>query len=197
MTAVLGPVDFGFGEVTLERYPELTVHRLHVRAVKEPIEDGGINTLLTTLDEVLARGEPLTILWDVRNCSIPSRAQIKIALDWIGANSHLLDKHLQGIAVCLSSLIVRSILNFILSITKPPQPNGVFADEAEAFGFARDKCTEVREWVGRKKKKQLEAAAGQPDSPDGTKPRGSPRLLSLGRQNSKKSNASGDSESSP
>ena len=144
-----------------------------------------------------ARGEPLTILWDVRNCSIPSRAQIKIALDWIGANSHLLDKHLQGIAVCLSSLIVRSILNFILSITKPPQPNGVFADEAEAFGFARDKCTEVREWVGRKKKKQLEAAAGQADSPDGTKPRGSPRLLSLGRQNSKKSNASGDSESSP
>ena len=167
LTALVGPVDFGFGQVTLEQYPELTVPRLNVRAVKMPIEDAGIETLFGVLDDVLARGQPLTILWDVRHASIPSRKQIGVALDWIGANSHLLDKHLQGVAIVLSNMIIRSIVNFVLHLTQPPQPNGCFADEPPAFAFARDQCTEVREWVGKKKlKAQREAARNGAPAPE-------------------------------
>lgn len=121
------------------------------------MEDHGIVKLTAALDAAFARGEAMTILWDVRNCSLPSRKQIGIGLDWISANSHLLDQYLQGIAVILSSFIVRGILNFVLAITQPPQPNGCFADDEEAFAFARDKCTEVKIWVGvTKLKKKLE-----------------------------------------
>ncbi len=106
------------------------------------------------MDAVLARGEPITIAYDLRECSLPSRKQIGVALKWIGANSELLDRHLQGIAIVLSSIMVRSIVGFVLGLTQPPQPHGVFADETAAFEFARDRCTEVRQWKGRGRLKQ-------------------------------------------
>ena len=40
-----------------------------------------------------------------------------------------------------------------------PQPNGVFADEPTAFTFARDRCTEVKQWVGAKKLKRQQQRA--------------------------------------
>ena len=161
-TPLVGPVDCGFAVLTLEEFPELAMPRLNVRAVRNvPIDDEGITRVFATVDAVLARGAPLTILWDVRGCSIPSRKQIGVALDWIGANSHLLDAQLQGIAICLQNLIVRSIVNMVLGLTQPPQPHGVFADEPPAFAFARDACTEVKQWIGSKKKKALQKAAEQ------------------------------------
>ena len=55
----------------------------------------------------------------------------------------------------------------MLHLTQPPQPNGCFADEPPAFAFARDQCTEVREWVGKKKlKAQREAARNGAPAPE-------------------------------
>ena len=122
-----------------------------MRAVKQPIDDAGIAKLLAAMDAVLARAEPMTILWDVRSCSLPSRKQLGIALEWIGENSHLLDQQLQGIAIIFSSLLVRSVTNFVLSVTSPPQPHGVFSEEPPAFAFARDQCTEIKVWVSKRK----------------------------------------------
>ena len=58
---------------------------------------------------------------------------------------------LQGVAIILSSIIVRSVVNLVLTLTQPPQPNGCFSDEAAAFAFARDKCTEVKVWTPARK----------------------------------------------
>ena len=154
MTPIVGPLDFGFGILTLEKYDELAMPRLNVKAVNVPITDESMIGVLSGLDTILARGEPLTIMYDLRNAPLPSRKQINIGLDWIAANSHLLDKHLQGIAVIISSFIIRSIVNFVLHLTQPPQPNGCFADEPAAFNFAKEKCTEIKQWVGSKKLKR-------------------------------------------
>jgi hypothetical protein len=167
---LIGPVETPFATVTLEQFEELAVPRLLIKTRMGKIDEEGIAQVLATLDMALARGHPLTIAYDLRTAPIPSRKQIGIALDWIGKNAPLLDVQLQGVAIVLSSPIVRSVVNFVLLLTQPPQPNGCFGDEAVAFAFARTKCSEIRVWVGAGKAKQLqrqasEAPLGTPDSP--------------------------------
>ena len=167
---LIGPVETPFATVTLEQFEELAVPRLLIKTRMGKIDEEGIAQVLATLDMALARGHPLTIAYDLRTAPIPSRKQIGIALDWIGKNAPLLDVQLQGVAIVLSSPIVRSVVNFVLLLTQPPQPNGCFGDEAAAFAFARSKCSEIRVWVGAGKAKQLqrqasEAPLGTPDSP--------------------------------
>jgi hypothetical protein len=167
---LIGPVETPFATVTLEKFEELAVPRLLIKTRMGKIDEEGIAQVLATLDMALARGHPLTIAYDLRTAPIPSRKQIGIALDWIGKNAPLLDVQLQGVAIVLSSPIVRSVVNFVLLLTQPPQPNGCFGDEAAAFAFARSKCSEIRVWVGAGKAKQLqrqasEAPLGTPDSP--------------------------------
>jgi hypothetical protein len=158
-------LNTAFCDVTFEQYPELAMPRLNLRATKgSSIDDAGMAEVLAFLDTVLARGEGFTILWDVRNAPVPSRKQINLALDWISINSELLDTRLQGIAVCLSSLVIRSVVQLVLSVCQPPQPNGVFSDEPQAFAFARDKCTELKQWVGRKKNKRRSHSLPQRES---------------------------------
>ena len=167
---LVGPVETPFATVTLEQFEELAVPRLLIKTRMGKIDEVGIAQVLATLDMALARGHPLTIAYDLRTAPIPSRKQIGIALDWIGKNAPLLDVQLQGVAIVLSSPIVRSVVNFVLLLTQPPQPNGCFGDEAAAFEFARSKCSEIRVWVGAGKAKQLQRQAsepplGTPDSP--------------------------------
>ena len=167
---LVGPVETPFATVTLEQFEELAVPRLLIKTRMGKIDEVGIAQVLATLDMALARGHPLTIAYDLRTAPIPSRKQIGIALDWIGKNAPLLDVQLQGVAIVLSSPIVRSVVNFVLLLTQPPQPNGCFGDEAAAFAFARSKCSEIRVWVGAGKAKQLQRQAsepplGTPDSP--------------------------------
>ena len=171
---LLGPVDVGFAVLRLEEYEELKCTRLYVATRKVPIDDEGIAILLAAFDTVLARGAPLTICYDLRTSSIPSRKHISVGLDWISANSHLLDRDLQGIAIIFSSMFVRGVVNLVLSITQPPQPNICCADELTAFAFARDKCTEIRERVGKSKLKR-QRSGGAMGSPGGGSTPSSPR----------------------
>ena len=50
----------------------------------------------------------------------------------------LADRYLQGIAIVLSSFLVRGVVSVVISLTKPPQPNAVCAKEEQAYDFARD-----------------------------------------------------------
>ena len=52
----------------------------------------------------------MTIMYDLRKAGLPSRKQIRRGLQWIDTNAPRLDKHLQGIAVVLKSLVVRYML---------------------------------------------------------------------------------------
>lgn len=181
--ALVGPVDFGFGQLVLEVVPELALPRLRLTSCNAPITTDGVRLLLDTFDHVFALRRPLTIFWDVRACSIPSRAQIKIALEWVGQNCHLLDEFLQGICVALSSMIVRAIVNFIMRVCQPPQPHFVGKNADEALAFAAQNCQVAKQWVGASaiaKKKQralkLEAAAAAKEaSKEASARAGSPR----------------------
>lgn len=200
---LVGPVETPFATVTLEQFDELTVPRLYIQTRKGTIDEESIGQVLGCLDDVLARGHPLTITYDLRTAPLPSRKQIGIGLDWIAANGPKLDVQLQGVAIVLSSAIVRGVVNFVLHLTQPPQPNGCFGDEPSAFAFARDKCTEVRVWVpARKLKRQQSMDATTEAAVDGTPPKQSPRRWMSGfsagfTPSSRASSAEVEAEESP
>ena len=114
------------------------------------------------MSAVLERGQPFTILYDLRSCSMPSHSQVGIGKAWGSAHAKSLNRLLQGIAILLSGAISRSMVNMLLGICKPPQPHGLFAEDAAAFAFAHDQCTIVRVWS--KKKRACSDADGSESS---------------------------------
>ena len=155
--------DFGFGTLLYEEHPQLTLPRVVVRGAKKPIDDAGLHRVLSAMSAILDRERPFTIVYDVRSCSMPSGKQVKIGQKWGKVNNKRLNRLLQGIAIILSGVIVRSTIQMLLGICQPPQPYGIFAEEEEAFAFARDHCTTVQ--VFSKKKRKADAAAGDFPAP--------------------------------
>lgn len=154
------PLGFGFATLTLERPSQLPLPRLVIRSVKAPIDDAGLVSLLAAMNELLACGEPFTVLFDVRQCTLPSREQIKIGKKWNKANGDALDALLQGIVVLVASSAVRVLANSLLSVSKPPQPARIVSNEASALNFAREHCAHVRQWQRKSRKHKKRAAAG-------------------------------------
>ena len=73
---LVGPVEVPFAVITLERYPELKIPRLLIKTRKGPIDEAGMRVAFQTLDEVLLRGHPITIAYDFRTATLPSRKQV-------------------------------------------------------------------------------------------------------------------------
>ena len=144
---LFGPVAFGCGTLTLENVPDLNLPRLSIKMVKKPMNTPSVQALLNAVDGAIAYGEPFTILFDVRSCSLPGRAQINLARDWSRRNWETLDAMVQGIAVVLSSVMVRSTVNMLIAMARPAQPVGIFSNERDAHHFARDKCKVARVWT--------------------------------------------------
>jgi len=151
---LLGPVEFGIGTMILEEDPNLAIPRMIIRTEKKPVTDEGFSKMFEAMSMVLDRGQPFTALYDVRNCRLPGRKQITIGQDWGQKNNKRLNQLLQGIVILNSSAITRSTVNMILAICKPPQPCGLFGDEDAAYAFARDKCSKVRVWSKKDKKRR-------------------------------------------
>jgi len=137
---LLGPIDFGFGTLTIEQLPELPVPRMCLRYAKKTIDEAGLTRMLAAATQALELGVPFTVLFDVRLVSLPSRSQLSLVREWNRQHWPELERLLQGFAILLSSMVTRSSVNMMLSMGKPTQPHGVFTKEADAFAFARDKC---------------------------------------------------------
>mmetsp|Transcript_36926 Transcript_36926/g.61195 ORF Transcript_36926/g.61195 Transcript_36926/m.61195 type:complete len:516 (-) Transcript_36926:269-1816(-) len=156
---LFGPVDIGFGTFQLEKHPDLKLARLQLIARKERITDAGAEAALALFRQVLERGEPMTVMYDVRNLSVPSSNQLRMGIDWVKRNSHLLDEYLQGIVVILTSWVVQTVANFLLNIFRPPQPVRVCKNEHEALQFCLDKCQVARSWGDRKAEKHASSSS--------------------------------------
>ena len=135
------PIDFGFGTLTFECLAELHLPRMTLRFRKAPIDAAGIQQMLGGVDAVLATGERFFVLFDVRSCSVPSASHRKACAVWSRdlEKWNALEERVSGIAFLLTSMLMRSTVNMMLSLAKPVQPNAVFANEADALKFAA-KC---------------------------------------------------------
>ena len=139
--AILNPVDFGFGRVTFERHPELGLPRMSITFARKSIDTTGIAQMLGAIDAVLALAQPFSILFDARSCTLPSRSHTRLVSEWTRKNWTQLEQLVGGFAILLSSLVMRSTVNMLISVGRPTQPHGVFTKDRDAFAFARDKCT--------------------------------------------------------
>lgn len=134
---LVGPVELGYVSIALRQEEGFELPRLRLRAHKVAMTDEGLQQGLATLEAVLQRKELFTILWDVRTVSLPTRAQLLKGTAWANAHREELDTYLAGIGVLQSSRIVRAITNFVIRLTKPPQPICITMDEKCVDEFAR------------------------------------------------------------
>ena len=71
---------------------------------------------------------------------------MKTVLAWLPLHRAELDVLVQGIAIILSNPAVRGIVNFLLSVIKPPQPVLLVKDETAAAKFLSENCQVVQPW---------------------------------------------------
>ena len=140
LATLVGPIDFGFGQLSLEQHPALPLPRLCLRFVRKAIDASSIDRMLAAVDAALLHGEPFTSFFDVRCANLPSRAHLKQISEWNQTRSDKLRKLSHGFAIVLSAMMTRSAVSMILAMGKPSQPHAVFTKEEDAFAFARDKC---------------------------------------------------------
>ena len=112
--------------------------------------------------DALDRGEPFTVLVDARTCSLPSRSHLKAGTAWAKTAWPQVERLVQGMAVLLSGAMMRSTVNMMLQMGKPNQPTLITSREADAFAFARDRCTEARVWNAAAAREAKRAAAAKP-----------------------------------
>ena len=123
--------------LTFVRLPDLPLPRLSVRTHKRPISDADVVAALDFIAAILERREWFTILYDLRESCVPSRAQLKLGIAWAGDFTPQLDACLCGIGIVLTSRLVRSVVRFVLHVCKPPVPQCVVSEQAAALNFAR------------------------------------------------------------
>ena len=115
-----------------------------------PMTDAAIATFLEFLDEVFTQSdEPFSVLWNVRGGAFPTIAQFKTVIAWLDKDdrSTSWDRRVQGNAAIIRSPLLRAGARLMVSIAKPPQPSLVCNDEEKALQWARDTCSEAREWA--------------------------------------------------
>ena len=135
--AIVPPLELGCATLTYTREPGLPLPLLVLQTHKQSITDPDVTAALGFIAYVLERHEWFTIRYDLRQASVPTRAQIKIGLAWAGEYTPQLDAHLCGIGIVLTSRIIRSVVKFVLSVVKPPVPQNVSSDPESARSFAQ------------------------------------------------------------
>ena len=136
--SIVPALELGCATLSFEQPTGLPLPRLVVHVRKRPIEDADVTAALGFIAAVLERREWFTILYDLRDSPVPSRAQLKLGLAWAGELTPQLDASLCGIGIVLTSRVVRSVVKFVLHVCKPPVPQCVCSQQDAALSFARE-----------------------------------------------------------
>jgi hypothetical protein len=133
-----GCAYFSYDRPARQRYP-----RYLVRTDGSTTTDASVESLILFSNTILDRGEPFTMYWDLRECSVPGMGQLWRCIRWSTAEKKRIDANIKGIAIMTSSSALRNIVTFVLEWTKPPMPLVVcgMMEEADAFaeGLAEDR----------------------------------------------------------
>lgn len=110
--------------VSVERRPDLALPRTVLRPNQEVITESEIEVVLPMLDRTLRRGEPFTVLLDLRTTRLPSRKALQFGLEWMARPQIAapLDELVASISLVIESPVVRAMPGWGLSVCKPPHP---------------------------------------------------------------------------
>jgi hypothetical protein len=78
---------------------------------------------LSTLDQIVARGEKFAMLFNVVNkLSIPDRGIVRMQADWFKRNATAARDRWVGLALVFSAPVLRFLMTSLLLVTKLPMP---------------------------------------------------------------------------
>lgn len=154
---VIAPGLFEFSTITYERHPTLKLRRLIIAAHTPVPSDADVQKALDYVHKVVKKKQPLTILYDCRDVSLPTLTmkQYGMGINWAMENGGALDVQLQCIAFTFGSPFVRAAAQAVVAFMQPPQPVHIGSDEASALRFAQEKCNSKRNWSEESKKRDL------------------------------------------
>jgi hypothetical protein len=137
---VLSPVAVDCVRLSYVQHADLDMPRQVIRADGTPITSAAVNALLEFSTRVLERGERHAVLWDLRQCGAPQMSHVWSCLRWAGGQKRNIDTLVACMCICLSGGALRGVVNFVLSVARPPMPRLVCSTNEEAWAFVREKC---------------------------------------------------------
>ena len=123
-------------ELSYELRDPLPIPRLVIRTNGAQITEAAVNALIDVSQQVIDRNEEYVVLWDLRASCKPSSGPIFRCLRWAAANKSRLDAQLKCLTICLSSSLMRGVVDLVLRMARPPMPRLVCATPEEAWAFA-------------------------------------------------------------
>jgi hypothetical protein len=137
---VLARIHLELADIELTDHP-LQAPILLLRLKPITVTRERVDEVLGALEQFFLRQEPLFWTADLRELKTPPMLEMwgygRVLLAWLEKPGvgHLINKVSVCIALVLSNWLVRQVVNWILSVTKPPFPVGMFSDEAAAVEF--------------------------------------------------------------
>jgi len=134
---IVGPIDFGFGTLTLDKRPDLALPLMTVKYEKASINDAVMKGMFEAVDSVLALNMPFMAIFDLRSCALPGRGQLRLCSEWGKRQWETLETNLVCFAIILSGSMMRSTITMMLKMGRPTQRHGVFTKPVDAEAFTR------------------------------------------------------------
>lgn len=136
---LVGPIDVGCASAWLERHPQLPHARMVVVAQNPPMTDESVLRFLAFVQQVLERGQPWSLCWDVQGRAFPSMAQFRLVMDWLeDGRAEQWDEQNQAIVAIVPNPIVRGAAKVLKAIADPPHPTRICKDDTLALSFVRE-----------------------------------------------------------
>lgn len=149
--ATLGPVtidavNLPSVHVSVQRRPEWPLVQCCITAKSVAAELGDMEILMAVLSRQLQRGEPFSVLWDLRAIKVPSQEAIRYAIDRAAKPeiAAVLDELVCCVIIMISSPIVHAAAKWVLSICKPPNPVHIIRGPEELERIQEDLKVQAR-----------------------------------------------------
>lgn len=110
---------------------------VYVRFTGHPAEAENFKLYLDELRESYARKEPLALLFDAREASLPAYRYQRMQAQWLKENHELMKDFCAGTAYIIPNAMLRSVLRFILFLQAQPVAYSVFEEPSEAEAWAK------------------------------------------------------------
>ncbi|MGY6560373.1 MAG: STAS/SEC14 domain-containing protein [Nitritalea sp.] len=96
------------------------------------------NYLQETL-ALYAEKQPLCLLFDASQASIPGTALQKMQADWLKTHEDLMQRYCRGTAYVIRNTLVRTVLKAIFALQRQPVPYALFKTNEEALTWCEQR----------------------------------------------------------
>ena len=124
----------------MERGGGFPLDRFHITSLPEVLDEPQMARVLAMLRRQLDRNGPFTVYYDLRQLrlGLSSRSALLYGNRWMdrAENATPLNRHVKGVAVLVSSPVIRQTARWCVGLVDTPAPIRFVRDDAEARALA-------------------------------------------------------------